>query len=105
MEKAAKLQQVRFVSAPKERRSSDDIEDGPPSQEDNDGPPSQDDNDVPSSQEGDDVPLFHEDDVVSPLHGGDDHEMVFLGTRFESQDNTKRRNIEERSILSTVSSV
>lgn len=121
MEEAAKFQQVRFISASEERRSSDDVENGnlsveddgvspsqevndvSPSQENNDVPPSQQDNDVPSSQEGDDVPLFHEGDVVTPLRGSEGHEMVFVGTGSENQDNARRRSDGERSIVSPIS--
>lgn len=87
MEEAAKLQQVRFISVPKEKQNSDDVEGFTASHED--------DGVTASSQEG---------DGVSSLHGADGHEMVVLmGTGDENQDNARRRSYAERSIVSPIS--
>lgn len=85
MEEAAKLQQVRFISVPKEKHNSDDVEG------------------LTASHEGDGVTTSQEGDGVSPLHGADGHEMILMGTGVESQDNARRRSDAERSIISPIS--
>ena len=112
MKEAAKLQQVRFISVPREKQSSDDVEDGPPSKESDVVPPSQEGDGIPPShggdglppsQEGNDVPSFHEGDDVSPLYGIDGHEMVFVRDGVENQESVRRRTDDDRSIVSTIS--
>lgn len=89
MEEAAKLQKVQFISVPKEKQGSDDVEDGPPSQGGDGGTP---------PQEHDNAALFH---------GTDGHEMVtlFVGDRLENPESPRRRrrSDEERSIVSPIS--
>ena len=94
MEKTAKFQQVRFISVPKEKQNSDDVE-GLTASREGDG--------VTASREGDGVTASHEDDGVSPLHGADGHEMILMGTGVENQNNAKRRSDAERSIVSPLS--
>ena len=87
MEATAKVQQIRFISASKEKRSSHDIEERSSSHENNS---------VPSSQEDNDVSSYQGSNVVSPLTGTDDHEMaVFMGAGFANQDNARRRSLGE----------
>lgn len=94
MEKVAKLQQVRFISVPKEKQASDDVEGLTASQEGFGITASQESDGIAASQEGDGTP---------PLHGTDGHEMVVMGPGVENQDNARRRSDGARSIVSPIS--
>ena len=94
MEEAAKLQQVRFISVPREKQNSDDVENEPLSPEGEN---------VPLSPQGEDGPSSHGGDDIPPFHGTEDHEMILMGERLENQESMRRRSDEERSIVSPIS--
>ena len=86
MEEAAKLQKIQFISVPKEKQGSDDVEDEPP------------------SQGGDVIKPPQENDNVALFHGTDGHEMGFVEDRLENPESPRRRRSgEERLIVSMIS--
>lgn len=112
MEEAAKFQQARFISVPKKKQNSDDVEgltvlheaDGITVSHEGDGvTASQEGDGVTASQESDGVTVSQESDDVTPLHETDGHEMILIGAGAENQNNARRRSDEARSIISPIS--
>jgi hypothetical protein len=87
MIEAAKFQQIQFISVPKKKKPSGDVED------------------VTSSHEPDGATPPLDGDALSLLQETDGHEMmIFVGDQVEDQDSQSRRRSDSvRSIISTIS--